>query len=311
MNKKLCMNLHHTSMLVADVDEAFHRYSILLGLHGEKIGDQAIMRCMHEDFCLVLKPANGQKPYIDYAAYELETGLSLTDAADEIAKRGESTREIDVPIRGKGLLLTDPDGNRVVLIERVKPKDVRPPVMIPTTTLQGYHPRRLGHLNYLTSDVQRIHAWYEKVLGFRTTDWIGDAAVWMHIDSRHHVLAILEKGINHLHHVAYDLVDWGDMRNALDHIAKHGRFVTWGPVRHGMAQNLATYWRMWEEGHFIEFCTDMQVLEADHQPVVHEDNPYSSNTWGILPPRSYFRFDEKSVEQERASAYSYVEVNGQ
>ncbi|MBV7328968.1 VOC family protein [Chloroflexi bacterium TSY] len=308
MNGKLCTNLHHTCMWVEDVEEAFQRYEILLGLHGEILGDHAIMRCMHEDYCLVLKKAGSQRPYVNYVAYELEACLSLETAAKLITERGESTTDIQVPQRGRGLLLTDPDGNRVVLIERKKPEDVRPPVMIPTSTLQGYHPRRLGHLNYLTSDVKRIHTWYEHVLGFRTTDWIEDVAVWMHINSYHHVIAFLEKGINHLHHVAYDLVDWGDMRNALDHIAKHGRFVTWGPLRHGMAQNLATYWRMWEEEYFIELCCDMQILEPDHQPVVHKDNPYSSNTWGVLPPRSYFRFDEKSVEDERASAYSYVEV---
>ena len=42
-----------------------------------------------------------------------------------------------------------------------------------------------------------------------------------------------------------------------------------------------------------------------HEPVVHPDNPYSSNTWGILPPRSYFKFDEASVEAERNQEHAY------
>lgn len=304
---QLCMNLHHTALWVADVREAFHRYQILLGLHGEFQTDgNAIMRCMHEDYCLVLQPAEEQKPQLDYVAYELRPNLSLNQAAALLRQRGVVTPEIlKLPLRGNGLLLQDPDGNRVVLVERQRPADPRAPVMIPTQTLQGYHPRRLGHVNYLTSDAQRMYQWYHEVLGFRLTDWIGDAAVWMHIDPRHHVLAFLNKGYAHIHHVAYELTDWGEMRVALDHIAKHGRFTTWGPLRHGMAQNLATYWRMWEEEHFIELYCDMQVLEADHQPVVHPDNPYSSNTWGILPPRSYFRFDDEAVQIERDSAYSY------
>ncbi|MEM7799660.1 MAG: hypothetical protein AAF633_10765, partial [Chloroflexota bacterium] len=154
----------------------------------------------------------------------------------------------------------------------------------------------------------RIFEWYTTVLGFQLTDWIGDAAVWMHINAKHHVIAFLDKGYNHIHHVAFDLVDFGEMRNMLDHLGKHGRYVTWGPLRHGMAQNLATYWRMWEEEMFIELCCDMQVLEADHEPVVHPDNPYASNTWGILPPRSYFKFDAESVEKERQSLHSMVHV---
>jgi catechol 2,3-dioxygenase-like lactoylglutathione lyase family enzyme len=305
-DKQLCMNLHHTAIWVQDVAEAFQRYEILLGLHGEMLEDgSAIMRCMHEDYCLVLQPAEGRKPQLNYVAYELRPNLTLGEAAKELQARGASTEKITVPLREKGLLLNDPDGNRVVLVERRPAEDRRPPVMIETNSLRGYHPRRLGHVNYLTADATRIFTWYSEVLGFRLTDWIEDGAVWMHIDARHHVIAFLNKGYAHIHHVAYELVDWGEMRVALDHIGKHGRFTTWGPLRHGMAQNLATYWRMWEEEHFIELYCDMQVLEPDHQPVTHPDNNYSSNTWGTLPPRSYFRFDEEAVEIERSSAYSY------
>ncbi|MCS7055373.1 MAG: VOC family protein [Thermoflexales bacterium] len=307
-NPRLCINLHHVRIAVADVDEAMHRYEILLGLHGERMGNGAIMRCAHEDFCVAFTPADGRLPGVDYVAYELVPGMSLAEARRILIERGESPEDIAVPVRGHGLLLRDPDGNHVVLVERRLPADVRPAVMIPTTTLRGYHPRRLGHVNYLTADVKRVFAWYTNVLGFRLTDWIGDAAVWLHIDSRHHVLAFLEKGYNHIHHIAFELVDWGEMRIALDHICKHGRYITWGPLRHGMAQNLASYWRMWEEEHFIELYCDMQVLDEDHQPQVYPDNAYSSNTWGVLPPRSYFRFDPASVEKERASAHSFVEV---
>jgi catechol 2,3-dioxygenase-like lactoylglutathione lyase family enzyme len=302
------MNLHHVCIAVADVDEAMRRYEILLGLNGERIDDLAIMRCAHEDFCVVLKPAGTQSPGVDHVAYELVPDVTLAEAREALIARGATPGDIAVPVRGNGLLVRDPDGNRVVLIERRRPKDARPAVMIPTDTLYGYHPRRLGHVNYLTADVQRIYTWYTEMLGFRLTDWIGDAAVWMNIDARHHVIAFLNKGYAHIHHIAFELVDWGEMRVALDHICKHGRYVTWGPLRHGMAQNLASYWRMWEEEHFIELYCDMQVLDEDHTPEVHPDNPYSSNTWGVLPPRSYFRFDAASVEKERASAHSYVEV---
>lgn len=305
-DQQLCMNLHHTASWVADVDEALHRYEMLLGMHGEKLDDgTAIMRCAHEDYCLRLLPATDHEPSLNYVAYELRTGLSLADAAAKLRERGATSEEISLPQRGTGLLLNDPDGNRVVLLERIQPDDTRPPVMIRTETLRGYHPRRLGHVNYLTADAKRISDWYQTVLGFKITDWIGDGAVWMHIDARHHVLAFLDKGYEHIHHVAYELTDWGEMRTALDHIAKHGRFTTWGPLRHGMAQNLATYWRMWEEEHFIELYCDMQVLTADHIPTTHPDDAYSSNTWGILPPRSYFKFDEESVALERASAQSF------
>jgi hypothetical protein len=72
-----------------------------------------------------------------------------------------------------------------------------------------------------------------------------------------------------------------------------------GPLRHGLAQNLAAYVRIPQEECFVELYSDMEQLEADHQPRTWPDDAHSSNTWGILPPRSYFRFDPAAVEHER------------
>ncbi|MDX6547514.1 MAG: hypothetical protein QOG33_1064, partial [Gaiellales bacterium] len=42
-----------------------------------------------------------------------------------------------------------------------------------------------------------------------------------------------------------------------------------------------------------------EQLEPDHEPREWEDTPHSSNVWGILPPRSYFRFDAEAIRYER------------
>jgi hypothetical protein len=56
---------------------------------------------------------------------------------------------------------------------------------------------------------------------------------------------------------------------------------------------------MHEEEHFIELFADLEQLEADHEPRFWPDDPHASNAWGILPPRSYFRFDADAIESER------------
>ena len=43
----------------------------------------------------------------------------------------------------------------------------------------------------------------------------------------------------------------------------------------------------------------MEQIGPDHEPRDWPDDAHSSNTWGILPPRSYFRFDAAAVEHER------------
>ena len=43
----------------------------------------------------------------------------------------------------------------------------------------------------------------------------------------------------------------------------------------------------------------MEQLRPNHVPRDWEDTPHSSNVWGTLPPRTYFRFDAEAIEAER------------
>ncbi len=280
--------LHHARLRVADVEEATARWARLYGLSPAGPG---LLRCAYEDFALELIEAHPpEQPGLEHVGYELRPGARLDDVGGE---------EVEVPRRGRGRRLTDPDGNGVVLVERVVPADRTPPVARFTDALPAFHPRRLQHVNYLTADVPRLVAWYED-LGLAVTDWIGDEGCWLHADRDHHVLALLDKGVAHVHHLAFELVDWGEMRVALDHLGQHGRPVTWGPGRHAMAQNLFAYVRMPEEELFVELFADMEQLEPDHEVRRFPDDPHASNVWGVLPPRTYFRFDAAAVAAERA-----------
>jgi catechol 2,3-dioxygenase-like lactoylglutathione lyase family enzyme len=179
--------------------------------------------------------------------------------------------------------------------------DLRPQHARPSATVHLGGPRRLGHVNCLTGDVQAGLRFYTEVLGMRLSDWLGEAGVWLHVNSDHHVLALVDLGYAHFHHLAFETVDIGKMRDLLDHLARHGRWVSWGPTRHGIAGNIATYVRIPEESCHVELYCDMEQLQEDHVPRVYPDDRYSSNTWGPLPPRSYFRFDPVAIEWEQNS----------
>jgi catechol 2,3-dioxygenase-like lactoylglutathione lyase family enzyme len=291
--------IHHVRLRAADVDEASRRWSRLLGLSGESDGARALLRCGYEDFCLHLEP--GEPPGLEHVAYELRPGVSLDSVGQGV--------EVEVPGRVTGLRLEDPDGNGVVVVEHreLPEEERRPPVSRFSDSLPAFHPRKLGHVNYLTADTPRLVAWYEETLGFRQTDWIGDDACWMHVNSDHHTVAFLDKGYAHIHHVAFELVDWGELRVALDHLGQHRRPLAWGPGRHAMAQNLFAYFRMQEEELFVELFADLERLSEDHQVRRFPDDPHASNVWGILPPRSYFRFDDEAVRSEREQLHALRE----
>jgi catechol 2,3-dioxygenase-like lactoylglutathione lyase family enzyme len=289
----LLRRIHHVCLRTRDLADATGRWSIQFGLTVRELTpERARLACGYEPYSLEL--VSSEVPGADHTGFELARGVSLDDAAARLTACGVAYE----PAPG-ALCLRDPDGHGVELVPYDPDPDPRPPIARSTTTLGGFHPRKLGHVNSLTGQLSEMVSFYCDVLGMGLTDRLGDEGCWLHLGSDHHTVALVGKGSYHFHHLAFELTDWGELRVALDHLAQHGRWLAWGPVRHALGQNLAAYVRIPEEECMVELYSDMEQLTADHEPRDWPDNAHSSNTWGILPPRSYFRFDAEAVEWER------------
>lgn len=295
------MKLHlldHVGLRVVDLEEASARWCLQFGLvERARDGGRAWLACNDEPYCLEL--VEGGRPGLDHFAFELARDCSLDDARAHLDGLDVSWLEDEGSV-----FVNDPDERPVQLMpyrQREVESDRWPQHARPSTTVQVGGPRKLGHVNCLTSRIHDGVAFYTEVLGMRLSDWLGEAGVWFHVNSDHHVMALVDVGYAHFHHFAFETVDIGKMRDLLDHVARHGRWLSWGPTRHGIAGNIASYVRIPEEECHVELYCDMEQLQDDHIPRVFPDDRYSSNTWGPLPPRSYFRFDPVAVEFERES----------
>ena len=290
--------LDHVCLQVADLDEAARRWSLQFGL-AERERDstpptRVALAC--DDEPLALELVAGAEAGFDHVAYELARDCGVEQAAEHLAGLGVAHEVVDGRVE-----LEDLEGNRIHLLPYEEPISRWVAHARATETLRPGHPRKLGHVNFLTARIREQCDFYVDALGMRLTDWLGEGGVWLHIGVDHHVMALVDKGYAHFHHLALDVVDIGQMRDHLDVLARHGRWLGWGPARHGVGGNIASYVRIVEEQCFVELYCDMEQLEADHEPRVWPDDRYSSNTWGPLPPRSYFRFDEAAVVSERDS----------
>lgn len=290
--------LHHVALRVSDLDEAARRWALQFGLtERARDGDRVALACDDEDVALELLPAAaGERPGFDHVAYELAPTCTVEDALAHLAGLGVGAERV-----GHHVELADLEGNAVHLLPFAGPASRWVSHARPAGDLRPGHPRKLGHVNFLTGRIQDQVGFYSDALGLRLTDWLGDGGAWLHLGAEHHVMALVDKGAPHFHHLAFDVVDMGQMRDALDHLGRHGRWLGWGPTRHGVGGNVASYVRIVEEECFVELYCDMELLEAGHEPRTWPDDRYSSNTWGPLPPRSYFRFDERAVASERDS----------
>jgi catechol 2,3-dioxygenase-like lactoylglutathione lyase family enzyme len=265
------------------VAEATERWRLQFGL---TVREPGVLACDDEPCSLELIAG---EPGFDHVAYELSGTLDEA-RLDAPFERFEDRIE-----------LADLEGNAIHLLPYREPESRLVAHARPAGLQPVGHPRKLGHVNFLTARVREQKDFYVDVLGMRLTDWLGDAGVWLHVGPDHHVMALVDKGYAHFHHLAFDVVDIGQMRMALDHLGRHGRWLGWGPTRHGVGGNIASYVRIVEEKCFVELYCDMEQLESDHVPREWPDDRFSSNTWGPLPPRSYFRFDEAAIASERES----------
>jgi catechol 2,3-dioxygenase-like lactoylglutathione lyase family enzyme len=289
--------IDHVCLGVADVAEAAPRWAVQFGLTLRAAdARRATLACDYEPFSLELVQAPAGALGFAHCAWQLRRDVGLEGARRRLAAAGAAFED-----RGDHLVLTDPEGFENHLVAPGEEQDRRPAIARSTRSLPGLRPRKLGHVNRLSADVPAVRDFYVDVLGMRVADVLEGAGVWLHLHGEHHQLALVQAGAAHFHHLAFDYVDFGALRPLFDNLAQHGRWLAWGPVRHGIGMNVCGYVRITEEPLLVECYVDMEQLEPDHAPRSWPDDRHSSNTWGPLPPRSYFRFDADAIASERES----------
>jgi catechol-2,3-dioxygenase len=290
--------LEHVGLRVADLGEAARRWTLEFGLT-ERARDRGAVALSCDDEPCALELIAGGPPGFDHVAWGLSRDCSIENAAAHLNGLGVGFERVS-----DHLELADLEGNAIHLLPYREPDSRLVAHARPAGPIPVGHPRKLGHVNFLTGRIREQKDFYVDALGMRLTDWLGEGGVWLHIGAVHHEMALVKAvppAQPHFHHLALDVVDIGQMRDALDHLGRHGRWLGWGPTRHGVGGNVASYVRVVEEACFVELYCDMELLAPDHEPRVYPDDRYSSNTWGPLPPRSYFRFDEAAIASERDS----------
>ncbi|HEY6761603.1 MAG TPA: VOC family protein, partial [Baekduia sp.] len=220
--------LDHVALGVADLDEAAARWTQQFGLaERARTAARVDLACDDEDVALALEPVAGAAELGHrYVAWRLAKDITLDDAAARLAAHGAPCER-----EGDALVTQDVEGNAIRLLPYRAPADRRVAHARPAgpAGLRPGHPRKLGHVNFLTGRIHEQVDFYTNVLGLVLTDWLGEDGVWLRPagGSEHHALAFVNKGYGHLHHVALDLVDIGQMRDALDHLGRCGRWLGW------------------------------------------------------------------------------------
>ena len=140
-------------------------------------------------------------------------------------------------------------------------------------------PVGLSHVVLHSPDHKGLTKFYEDVLGFKTSDWIGEFMVFLRCNPAHHRLAIMP-GKPSLNHVAFDVRSIDEMMRGLARLTKEGVTLSWGPGRHTAGNNTFTYY-LTPNGNAVEYTSDLEECDEETWvPNTYEFRPDITDQWG-------------------------------
>ena len=273
-----CHRLGHATLWTPDLDRMIAYYTEVIGLQLiEREAGRAFLATREglEAICL----EKGETPELARIAFQVAPGSDLKDLAGALQKAGitaERRRGISPGI-ADAIAFTDPKGTLIEVYANYEfAKEDKGD--------QGISPVKFGHLAYRVNDPKKITDFYCDVLGFRVSDWMGDHFSFLRCGADHHTINFARYDEEKLHHIAFELRDWGAIHDACDYLTKKDIQLVWGPLRHVVGHNIAAYHRNPDEIR-VELFAEMDLMKDEElgywEPRPwHEETPLRPKVWG-------------------------------
>ena len=273
------LRLSHVEIRVPDLELATAYYSEVVGLiETAREPERVFMKCwdehQHHSVVLVYAPTHGLNSF----------GFKVTDAADldhyaaRLEAAGLEVQRLEKgewgPGHGQAIRFDLPSGHRMELVHGMEqvgnllPRTNPPPRPM---NLTGIAPPRLDHLFLTAEEVDTVTAFLRDVLDFRLTEQVmGDdgfqIATWLEVSHSSHDIAVITGSNRGLHHFAFWVDDWNDLRNAADACAYHGVHIETNPTRHGVSRGQCLYF-FDPCGNRNEMFTGGYWVDPDAEPI--------------------------------------------
>jgi len=276
--------LGYVTLDTPDMDGAVAYFSNVIGLNlVARDPAQAVLATNDGIESVVLRP--GEKTGLAGVSFQLAptTDLSLACSALQDAGITASIRPGRTLGVEQSIWFEDPGGIVVELFTSLQ---------FATLEIQqsGIAPIKLGHVARVVESPPDLAAFYERVLGFRRSDWCDDAAIFLRCGPDHHTINFF-KGQPRLQHIAFQVKDWSELARSADHLRRWHLPLDWGPARHHIGHNMACYHSNADDVRVELFCEMDQMLDEelgffDPRPW-HEDRPQRPKNWGVTPRNAW------------------------
>jgi len=248
------LRLSHVEIRVPDLELATAYYTEVVGMYETaREPDRVFLKCwdehQHHSLILTFAPTYG----LSHMGWKVETAQDIDDYTARLNGAGVEVarfapEEIG-PGHGEAIRFALPSGHVMELVHGMEQVGN----MLPNTNpppkplgLVGFAPPRLDHIFLTCEDVGLNTGFLVDVLGFHLTEQVvGDdgfqVATWLEVSHSSHDIALVTGQDRGLHHFAWWVDDWNEIRNVADVLAYHGVRIETNPTRHGATRGHCIY----------------------------------------------------------------------
>jgi catechol 2,3-dioxygenase len=274
------LRLSHVDITVPDLDLAAAYYTEVMGmLETERTADQIFFKCWDEEDHHSLAVRYDPRVGIDRFSFKVAGDNDLETLESRVERYGMGVRRVsrgESVGQGESIRFDTPSGHEMELVKDVERVGNALPKVNPNPVPQGMKgiaPPRMDHLLVTAEEVPEASKFYMDVLGFRLTEQLLDGdghqiGTWMERSHSPHDLAVVSGPNGGLHHFAYWLDDWSQVRDAADILAYNGIQIDVGPTRHGITRGNTIYF-------FDPMGTRNEVFTGGYRP----DPDFPTITW--------------------------------
>jgi catechol 2,3-dioxygenase-like lactoylglutathione lyase family enzyme len=280
--------LGHATLATPDIERQIDYWTTVMGLRVvDRSKDCVLLATKLGQEAIALEP--GTESFLKRVAFQVEPGSDLAELAASLNKAGVSSeRRSDItPSVPDAIVFHDPKGTLVEIYEKshFHPHD---------KSDLGIGTLKFGHVAYRVQDVQKIVSFYNDVLGFRTSDWIGYHFAFLRCGPDHHTVNFVNYETPRLHHIAFEVKDWAELQRGCEILQKNGIQLVWGPLRHIVGHNVAAYHTN-PDGVRVEIYCEMDMMKDEalgywEPRPWHEEIPLRPKAWPKDTLRSAWGF---------------------
>jgi 2,3-dihydroxy-p-cumate/2,3-dihydroxybenzoate 3,4-dioxygenase len=274
--------LGYIALGVNNLGEAAEFYSRFVRLDlTEQVGDTAFMTGGVEHHWIRLEEGNGSG--LKRIGYEVADEMALAEIREQLKERNIDFREGGDLRKDKvqrWLRFVDPGGFTVEVYTGMVERGVAP-------INNGVKLEKFLHAAWGVRDWEQATTFYQDVLGFKASDWIGNrAGFFRSADRYHHSLVLLRSDTPSFNHFCIQVESLDDVMRARNNALRWGVELRDDLLRHAPSGSIGVYMKDRERGFAVEFCVGHpQLDDAAHQARILPASPETRDVW-LAPLRS-------------------------